>query len=284
MLVSLLMGSLFLLMYGSVRLPFGVALDGSPIKLVSLTLWECLLLRRRNLYCLGVILLLSAIGHWFSTPIELGLMLLGLCINLLPTRYRFTSAGVACNNTLFRHWNEFESIQLKGSQLIFTPHAGFAPLTLVLHPSRQQEVLVVLERFLEVNEQGGSAQSHPLLLWLRNRLSRHTLYAMLLSFVLMLLVSVLFSACGEVGQDPSGLNTASQQNLTHIAVSGTNPTITSNSLNQAKTQEPFAYNLAILVDENRLSVNFVWTLVTGYMVMFMQVGSAVRRMRLTRLR
>ena len=55
MLVSLLIGSLFMLMYLSVRLPFGVALDGSPIKLISLTLQERLLFRRRNLYSLGII-------------------------------------------------------------------------------------------------------------------------------------------------------------------------------------------------------------------------------------
>src|SRR6266571_1376378 len=126
MLVSLLIGSLFLLMYLSVRLPFGVALDGNPMKLVSLTLRERLLFRRRNLYSLGVILLLSAIGHWFPTTIELGLILLGLSINLLPTRYHFTTAGVACNNTTFRRWNEFASVQIKGARLIFTPRAGFA--------------------------------------------------------------------------------------------------------------------------------------------------------------
>jgi len=272
MLVSLLIGSLFLLMYLSVRLPFGVVLDGSPIKLVSLTLRERLLLRRRNLYSLGVILLLSAIGHWFPTIAELGLILLGLCINILPTRYHFTTAGVACNNTTFRRWNEFASVEIKGAHLIFTPRTGFAPLRLILLPSRQREVLPVLERFLEVNEQASSAQSHPLLSWLRNHFNRHTLHAVLLSLVLMLLAALLLTGCGEAGQDPSGLNTANQQNLTHIAVNGTSPTITSGALNQAKTQEPFAYNLAALVDENRLGINFVWTLITGYMVMFMQLG------------
>src|SRR2546429_6288458 len=141
MLVSLLIGSLFILMYLSVRVPFGIALDGSPIKRVSLTLQERLLFRRRNLYLLGVILLLSAIGHWFPTTIELGLILLGLCINLVPTRYHLTTAGVACNNTTFRRWDEFTSVQIKGARLILTPRAGLASLKLVLFPSRQQEVL-----------------------------------------------------------------------------------------------------------------------------------------------
>ena len=50
---------------------------------------------------------------------------------------------------------------------------------------------------------------------------------------------------------------------------------TSQQLNTAQKSEPFAYNLAVLVDENRLGINFVWTLVTGYLVMFMQAGFAL---------
>ena len=49
----LLIGSLFLLMYLSVRLPFGVALDGSPIKQISLTFRERLLFRRSKLVLFG---------------------------------------------------------------------------------------------------------------------------------------------------------------------------------------------------------------------------------------
>jgi Amt family ammonium transporter len=51
--------------------------------------------------------------------------------------------------------------------------------------------------------------------------------------------------------------------------------MTQKELDAAKSQEPFAYNLALLVDENRLGVNFTWTLVTGYLVMFMQAGFAL---------
>ena len=80
------------------------------------------------------------------------------------------------------------------------------------------------------------------------------------------------SACGE-GPDPSGLGSASQKNLTSVSANGT--AMTQQQLDTAKKAEPFAYNLAILVDENRLGINFVWTLVTGYLVMFMQAGFAL---------
>src|SRR3989454_5428446 len=43
---------------------------------------------------------------------------------------------------------------------------------------------------------------------------------------------------------------------------------------QAKA-EPLAVKLADAVGHNRVSINFVWTLVTGFLVMFMQAGFAL---------
>src|SRR6266545_6982313 len=43
----------------------------------------------------------------------------------------------------------------------------------------------------------------------------------------------------------------------------------------AKRSEPFAYKLASMVNQNRLASNFIWVLVTGYLVMFMQAGFAL---------
>ncbi|MBA2395148.1 MAG: ammonium transporter [Ktedonobacteraceae bacterium] len=82
----------------------------------------------------------------------------------------------------------------------------------------------------------------------------------------------IMSACGE-GPDPSGLTTANQKNLTGVSANGT--PMTQADLDKAKTSEPFAYNLALMVDENRLGINYTWTLVTGYLVMFMQAGFAL---------
>ena len=44
---------------------------------------------------------------------------------------------------------------------------------------------------------------------------------------------------------------------------------------KAQATEPFASKLADLVDQNRLAINFIWTLVTGFLVMFMQAGFAL---------
>ena len=75
----------------------------------------------------------------------------------------------------------------------------------------------------------------------------------------------------EVCADRSGNETGNGSNLVGLAPG----TITQGEYDAAKQDEPFAYKLADWVNETRLGVNFVWVLVTGYLVMFMQAGFAL---------
>src|SRR5438552_3868858 len=193
---------------------------------------------------------------------------MALALVNLPMRYQFTTQGIACNNVLFRKWKEFEYVRYRGAKVTLVPRKGFGALPLVVLASRHDEVLPYFQRFLHVRyEAPPKFLERSVMLWLRRRLS---LIALLALFSVSLVF--LLAACGE-GADPSGLNSANQSNLTGVSANGT-PT-TQQQLNTAKSNEPFAYNLAIIVDENRLGVNFVWTLVTGYLVMFMQAGFAL---------
>ncbi len=78
--------------------------------------------------------------------------------------------------------------------------------------------------------------------------------------------------------DPSGLTTGSGANLDGLAPG----TIQAGDYEAAKASEPYAAKLADLVDQNRLGVNFVWLLVTGFLVMFMQAGFALVETGFTR--
>ena len=53
-------------------------------------------------------------------------------------------------------------------------------------------------------------------------------------------------------------------------------------IDKAKTSEPLAYALSFMIGQNRIAINFVWTLVTGYLVMFMQAGFALVETGFTR--
>jgi Amt family ammonium transporter len=74
--------------------------------------------------------------------------------------------------------------------------------------------------------------------------------------------------------DPSGTTVGTPEDLCGTTVGGAQ-TITDDDISKAKQNEPFAYNLAAYVNQNRLAINIVWTLVTGYLVMFMQAGFAL---------
>jgi Amt family ammonium transporter len=75
----------------------------------------------------------------------------------------------------------------------------------------------------------------------------------------------------EACPDRSGNLTGKGSDLVDMAPG----TITQDDYDKSATSEPFAHQLADWVNENRISVNFVWVLVTGYLVMFMQAGFAL---------
>lgn len=94
--------------------------------------------------------------------------------------------------------------------------------------------------------------------------------------------------------DPGGLATGSGSDLNAIAPfcsglpAGCAPTDnagkTSNQtfLDTAAKSEPYAINLANMVRQNQLGVNYVWTLVAGFLVMLMQLGFAMVETGFTR--
>jgi Amt family ammonium transporter len=265
MVVWLLIGCFFVFMLVRIGLPFGIRAEGKKVASVALTFRERLLMHRTNMYALGALLLLSALGKWFSLPVEVALILVALAIVNMPMRYQFTSEGIACNNVLFRRWNEFAYVSIHGAKVTLMPRSGHAPLRLIVQASRHKEVLPYFQRFLQARHEAPPPPA--LLVWFKRRLP-----ALILLGLLIFTAAIVLSSCGE-GPDASGLTTGNQSNLTGVSANGT--PLTQKDLDEAKTKEPFAYNLALLVDENRLGINFTWTLVTGYLVMFMQAGFAL---------
>ena len=104
------------------------------------------------------------------------------------------------------------------------------------------------------------------------------------AIALAIFVLFIVAGCASTGEsvpapgDPGGITTATGANLDGLAPG----TIAKGDYEAAKTTEPYAAKLADLVDENRLAVNFVWLLVTGFLVMFMQAGFALVETGFTR--
>jgi Amt family ammonium transporter len=265
--VWLLVGCFFVLMLMRIGLPFGIPAAGKPVATVALTFRERLLLHRTNMYALGALLLLAAIGKWFSLPVEVTLILLALALVNLPIRYHFTSEGIACNNVLFRRWKEFEYVQVHGARVTLMGRDGAASLKLFVLASRHKDVLPKFQRFLPIRHEVPTPPA--LLTWLRRRIP-----ALVLTGLLVFTALIVLSACGE-GPDANGLGTANQSNFTSVTANSGSEPLKQEDIDAAKTKEPFAYNLGLLVDANRLGINYTWTLFAGFLVMFMQAGFAL---------
>jgi Amt family ammonium transporter len=83
--------------------------------------------------------------------------------------------------------------------------------------------------------------------------------------LMTLLVGCLTAAFGqERANDPSGANTGTAADVT-----------------AAKAGEPTMAELATAVGHNKVAINMMWTLITGFLVMFMQTGFAMVETGLT---
>jgi ammonium transporter, Amt family len=71
--------------------------------------------------------------------------------------------------------------------------------------------------------------------------------------------------------DPSGANTGGASDV--IGASAGAPT--KEDLEKLSKNEPLAAKLADVIGHNRIAINFVWTLLAGFLVMFMQAGFAM---------
>ncbi len=97
---------------------------------------------------------------------------------------------------------------------------------------------------------------------MNRRLKRH-----LLAFVLAFTVMAIFPTLlvHATGNDPTGASLGGVGDIT------------------AKTAgQPTLEEVAVTVGHNKISINFVWTLVTGFLVMFMQAGFAMVETGFTR--
>ena len=71
--------------------------------------------------------------------------------------------------------------------------------------------------------------------------------------------------------DPTGANTGGAADV--IGASAGAPT--KEDLEKLSKNEPLAAKLADVIGHNRIAINFVWTLIAGFLVMFMQAGFAM---------
>ena len=81
-----------------------------------------------------------------------------------------------------------------------------------------------------------------------------------------------------VRNDPSGANTGVAGDI----VGGSANAPSREELDKLGTNEPLAAKVADVAGHNRISINIVWTLICGFLVMFMQAGFAMAETGFTR--
>ena len=105
-------------------------------------------------------------------------------------------------------------------------------------------------------------------------MKRNVILLLVVAFMVFGLVMVTCAA----EPDPAGTKTGGAADV--VGASANAPT--ADDLKKLATNEPLAAKLADVVGHNRIAINFMWTLICGFLVMFMQAGFALAETGFTR--
>lgn len=105
-----------------------------------------------------------------------------------------------------------------------------------------------------------------------------TVHLCALILVICALLSIITSVAVIAAGDPGGVTTGGANDV----IGATPGSPVAKDLKDAEKTEPFARKLADTVGQNRIAINLVWTLITGFLVMFMQAGFALVETGFTR--
>lgn len=131
-----------------VGLAIGLKTEGEPLRDVRLTFRARLIWQRFNIYAIGSVLILGTLAGWLSRPLLLLAVVGVFGILAFPVRYRLTSRGLAVNNVIYRGWDEFDSVAIKGQRVTLNGNKGARSFTLLLTPQQQEELVPLLKRLV----------------------------------------------------------------------------------------------------------------------------------------
>ncbi len=263
------------------------ATEGTLVDEVRLGFLERIRYHRGAVYSLAALLLIGALTSTLSWPIELIAAAAMLGVVQVPVCYRFTTQGISLGRLLFRRWSEFSGYRSVRGGVLLVGKPGNGGFKFRSAARRDHVQKLVARRLPALKGTSASVASGGF-----HRLRYALVLAPALGVVLALGVTAAFADGPDDGAptlpplDPSGTTVGAPEDLQAVGVGGAtfsvldkdgvvDPEATAKVFPTAQEKEPFAYNLAGYVNQNRLAINFVWVLVTGYLVMFMQAGFAM---------
>jgi len=295
LLVLVLFGLLFLTMLFRVAGPFGQKPKGQLIQKFGLSYRERLNYHRVSLYLLGLVMLLGGLGGWLPFVWQVMVVLVAFAVVSLPASYIITSEGLVFNRVVFRPWQDFRQIEQAGRNLELAAVKGLRPFKIRLSGSKAQAIEQLALKYISTTskkKENYNRSARPASLKLKSW------WFFILGLGLISLFAGLVLMLSPVARaenptptplpvgDPSGLKTGTGVDVLNTAPNPGAPDIkpgdtaaqiaakNADFYERTRKADPFAAGLADSIRQNQLGINFAWTLLTGYLVMFMQLGFA----------
>lgn len=144
MAIVLLFGLMLGMMLMRVGLPIGAKVEGRTVREIALTFRERVLMQRKNVYAIGIVLLLTAAGGLMAPIAELLVIVATIIVLTLPVRLKVTTTGFAVNNVVYRPMEEFDAVETTKRGLRFVAVSGMRNLDIPLLGAHREEALRVI--------------------------------------------------------------------------------------------------------------------------------------------
>ncbi len=114
----------FCLLVFRYHMPIAKRPQGHPLRTINVSMPARVRLQRPNVYGVGALMALGAIGGWlpFGALLLLALGVMGVL--LLPLSYQLTDVEIALGRSRPRAWSEFQSIEQEPRRLVLKSDDG----------------------------------------------------------------------------------------------------------------------------------------------------------------
>jgi len=128
LLPSALLFGCVILLFARWSLPFTPPPVGELVARVPLPLRARVRAQRLNVYSVGAVMLLGAIGGWLTTWAELALVVAVTIALFIPIRYTLTDEEIALGRTAPHRWSAFSDVEVLRGRAVLRGADGEADL------------------------------------------------------------------------------------------------------------------------------------------------------------
>lgn len=149
------------MMVARVFIPWEDSPTGRELAVIPLPFRQRVRLQHINIYAIGFLLILGAVGHWVSTLLMLIVILFVTAILFIPIRYTLTEDGLTMGRTPFRRWIEFRDVESRPGRVHLIGAEDWRDMDILLPTTEDSEQVLSVARRALLRQRSSTTRRTP---------------------------------------------------------------------------------------------------------------------------